>query len=60
MIVIAPQGAGKSRHAQALAARYGCTAIVDEWDGASELAPGTLALTNLALSDVAEPAGQVA
>lgn len=56
VIVIAPQGAGKTRCAEALAARYGCTSIVDDWDGAGELQPGTLALTSVELPAVAQPA----
>jgi hypothetical protein len=52
VIVIAPQGAGKNRHAEALMQRFGCTHIVDEWDGVAELAPGALALCNLSLDEV--------
>lgn len=46
VIVIAPQGAGKTQQAHALAERFGCTSIVEEWDGVSELSPGALALTH--------------
>lgn len=53
VIVIAPQGASKTRNAEALAARFGCTSIVDEWDGISELQPGTLALTSVAVAELA-------
>jgi hypothetical protein len=53
VIVVAPQGAGKSLHAAALASRFGCTSIVDEWDGLSELPTGALALTNVELGDLA-------
>lgn len=60
VIVIAPQGASKTRNAEALAARFGCTSIVDEWDGVSELQPGTLALTNVGLAVEAQPAREVA
>ena len=60
VIVIAPPGAGKTRNAAALAARFGCNRIVDEWDGVSELQPGTLALTNAGLTEEAQPAREVA
>lgn len=54
VIVVAPQGAGKTRIADALVEKFGYANIVDEWDGATPLPPGTLALTNAA------PAGEVA
>lgn len=60
VIVIAPQGTAKTRNAEALAARFGCTSIVDEWDGVSELQPGTLALTNVGLAVETQPAREVA
>lgn len=44
--VSAPQGAGKSQHAEALRAMFGCTSIVDEWDGISPVQSGALVLTN--------------
>lgn len=53
VIVVAPQGAGKSLYAPDLAARFGCTSIVDEWDGLSDPPDGALVLTNLRLSDLA-------
>ena len=53
VVIIAPQGAGKSRHAETLRAMFGCTSIVDEWDGVTPLPPGALALTN---TQIAEPA----
>ncbi len=49
IVVVAPSGTGKTRLAQQLANRFGCTAILDEWDGVSELPAGTLALTNIDL-----------
>lgn len=52
VIICAPQGAGKSRNAKALQALFGCSCIVDEWDGVSELPPGALALTNALAADV--------
>lgn len=44
--VCAPQGAGKTRHAEALREMFGCSCIVDEWDGISEVPDGALVLTN--------------
>ena len=52
VVVVIPQGAGKTRHATALAERFGCTSIVDEWDGRSDLPPGALALTNVGLAEL--------
>ncbi|MGL4197611.1 MAG: hypothetical protein ACRCSX_07605 [Allorhizobium sp.] len=42
--VFAPQGAGKSTHAAELAERFGCTTVVDDWDGASAVPDGALVL----------------
>lgn len=58
VVVVAPHGAGKSRHAAALAARFGCTHIVDEWDGKLPVPPGSLVLTNLRLDELAKPTAQ--
>lgn len=58
IIVIAPQAAGKTRHAAAIAKMFGCTSIVDEWDGKERLPHGALALTTLSPDElVATPAG---
>lgn len=46
IIIVAPQGAGKTINAQKLKSGLGCTRIVDSWDGRSPLKPGDLALTN--------------
>lgn len=42
--MFAPQGAGKSTHAAELAQLFGCTTVVDEWDGTSEVPDGALVL----------------
>ncbi len=46
VILIAPQGAGKTRHAESLMQIFGCATLVEEWDGESELPPRALALTH--------------
>ena len=46
VIIYGPQGCGKTRNAEALAAHFGCTSIVDNWDGESEVPDGALALTS--------------
>lgn len=46
IIIVAPQGAGKTTHAQLLKEVFGCLRIVDGWDGMSKLLPGDLALTS--------------
>lgn len=47
VFVCAPQGAGKTMHAQALMTLLGCTSIVDAWDGESLPPDGALVLTNM-------------
>lgn len=47
VFVFAPQGSGKSRHAEALRSMFGCTVIVDDWDGISEVPSGALVLSNI-------------
>ena len=49
VFVTGPQGCGKTRNAAALAKRFGCERIVDEWTGEDflPLLPGDLVLTNL-------------
>lgn len=49
VIIVAPQGAGKSRNANRLLAALGCKRLVDDWDGVTPLQSGDLALTNRAL-----------
>jgi hypothetical protein len=44
-IVYGPQGCGKTRHAQALCVRYGCTSIVDDRVLGLPLTDGALHLT---------------
>lgn len=46
--VFAPQGAGKSTHAAELAERFGCTTVLDDWDGTSEVPDGALVLGQVA------------
>ena len=46
VFVSAPQGTGKTTNAQALMAMFGCTSVVEEWDGVSPVPNGALGLTN--------------
>ena len=46
IVVVGPQGCGKSTIAQALADHFGCASIVHEWDGRTTLDEDALALTN--------------
>lgn len=46
VVIYGPQGCGKTRHADALQARYGCANVIDEWDGRAALPADALALTN--------------
>lgn len=45
VVVVAPQGSGKTRYADLIASRLGCTVIADAWSGHDLVPPGTLALT---------------
>lgn len=47
-IVFGPAGCGKSSKATQLQENFGCSEVVDEWDGVSPLPAGALALTNVA------------
>lgn len=47
VIVAGPAGSGKTRNARAFMRAFGCTRLVDEWDGVKRLSDGDLALTNL-------------
>ena len=44
VVIYGPQGCGKTRNAQALAAHFGCSRIVDDWDGQSKIEDGCLVL----------------
>ena len=44
-IVYGPPACGKTHNAERLARHFGCTSIVDGWDGRSDLPPNSLALT---------------
>ena len=46
VVIHGPQGCGKTRNAQALAAHFGCRRIVDDWNGQSKIEEGSLVLTN--------------
>ena len=47
LIVTGPQGCGKTRLAGEIAAHFGLSSIVDEWDGRAALPTGALVLTNI-------------
>lgn len=46
VVIHGPQGCGKTRNAQALAAHFGCARIVDGWNGRDKVEAGALVLTN--------------
>jgi len=46
VIVYGPQGCGKTNASDRLMRHFGCTELVDDWDGESPLPDGALALTN--------------
>jgi len=50
VVISAPQGAGKTRNAEALRVMFGCTSVVDGWDGIRQVPPGALVLTSLAVT----------
>ena len=51
-IIHGPQGCGKSHRGAALAAHFGCSEIVHEWNGSEPIPDGALALTNCVPSGV--------
>lgn len=56
VVLVAPQGCGKSTYAAALQQKFGCAGIVEEWHFGKKITSGHLHLTHVA--DVAErPAG---
>lgn len=46
IILTAPQGWGKTRHAQQWMSRYGCNSVVDEWFPGQAMKAGALHLTS--------------
>ena len=47
VLIHGPQGCGKTRNAQALAAHFGCSSVVDDWNGRDWIDAGSLVLTNV-------------
>jgi MoxR-like ATPase len=47
ILIHGPQGCGKTRNAQALAAHFGCSKVVDDWNGRDRVVAGALVLTNI-------------
>lgn len=45
VIIYGPPASGKTRNAKALAAHFGCSQIVDEWDDRQPITRGALHLT---------------
>lgn len=52
LIVSGPQGCGKTRLAQEIAAHFGLSGLVDDWDGKSDLPKGALALTSVPVTEL--------
>lgn len=47
VVFSAPQGWGKTAHAQALMRQYGCTSVVDNWTPDIPLVNGAIHMTNI-------------
>lgn len=47
VIVYGPQGCGKTRHSEALAAHYGVSKVVDDWMPGDPVEPGALHLSQV-------------
>lgn len=47
VIIIAPAGLGKSLKASSLMRAFGCTRLVEEWNGVAPLRDGEMVLTNI-------------
>ena len=45
--IFAPRACGKTRNKEQLMQMFGCTNIVDDWDGRSHVPEGSLVLTSL-------------
>lgn len=54
VIFTAPQGWGKSRHANTLKEAFDVDQVVDEWSPAMGVTPGALHLTNITPTDLAD------
>lgn len=54
VVFVAPQGSGKTLAAEFLRTRYGCAAVVEEWDAGDTLQPGALHLCHMAPIDAPE------
>lgn len=46
LIIVGPQASGKTKNADSFLHVFGCTRIVDNWNGVTPLMGGDLALTN--------------
>lgn len=46
VIIVGPQGSGKTTNAAKLMKIFGAARLVDDWDGQTPLQDGDLALTN--------------
>ena len=46
VIIVGPQGSGKTTNAAKLMEIFGAARLVDDWDGQTPLQDGDLALTN--------------
>jgi hypothetical protein len=57
VIIIAPQGTSPKTQVEAVAKHFGCSVIVDDWNGSDNLRPGSLALTNMAIDQLVPIAG---
>lgn len=55
VMVYAPQGRGKTAHADALCAVFGCTSVLDDWDGIAPIPEGALVLTSTPFARGAAP-----
>jgi len=53
VIIHGPQACGKTRNSAALMAHFGCTTLVDPWNGRSPLPSNALALTHELPEDAA-------
>jgi len=57
VIFSAPQGWGKSADAKALLEKFGCSAVIDDWQPGAPIYLGMLHLTHAAPDQIAAPSG---
>lgn len=59
LILVGPQGCGKSAHSKLLAQALGCSGVVDDWWPGQPVEPGQLHLTHSPVTSIDPAVGVV-